>query len=78
VKIVHIVRDCIPIVASWMAVVDSHPDLMIYSPWGEKFPCLWLMPRPKDHDARERLQHHAFFFPGGGRELFIDYCNKVR
>lgn len=76
-KIVHIVRDCEPMVASWLAVMDDHPSLVVYWPWEEDYPCLWLMPKPKDPVALASLGRHSSFFPGGGAKLFIDYWNKV-
>jgi hypothetical protein len=76
-KIVHIVRDCEPMVASWLAVMDDHPSLVIYWPKGEEYPCLWLMTKPDDEVALNRLARHSQFFPGGGSELFVDYWCKV-
>lgn len=72
-RIVHIVRDCEPVVASWIAVMDAHPSLVVYWPEGEELPCFWLMPRPDDPVAIARLARHPRFFPGGGQELWIDY-----
>lgn len=76
-KIVHIVRDCEPMVASWLAVMDSHPSLVIYWPREEDYPCLWLMPKSEDSVSQARFDRHRSFFPGGGAEIFIDYWNKV-
>jgi hypothetical protein len=76
-KIVHIVRDCEPTVASWLAAMDEHPSLTVYWPKDEEFPCFWLMPKPDDPIALARLERHSRFFPGGGSELWIDYWCKV-
>jgi hypothetical protein len=76
-KIVHIARDCEAMVASWIAVMEDHPTLSVYWPGDEKYPCLWLMPKPRDETALARLGRHKSFFPGGGSELFIDYWNRV-
>lgn len=76
-KILHITRDCEPMVASWLAVMDDHPSLVIYWPREEQYPCLWLMPKSEDAVALERIRRHPAFYPGGGAELFIDYWNKV-
>lgn len=76
-KIVHIIRDCEPMVASWLAVMDEHPSLVVYWPKEESFPCFWLMPKPHDAVALARLERHGQFFPGGGAALWIDYWCKV-
>lgn len=76
-KIVHIVRDCEPMVASWLALMDEHPSLVVYWPLEEVFPCFWLMPKPKDVVALACLERHSQFFPGGGSALWIDYWCKV-
>ena len=76
-KIVHIVRDCEPMVASWLAIMDDHPSLVVYWPRDEEFPCIWVMPKPEDPVALARLGRHTQFFPGGGSKLWIDYWCKV-
>lgn len=76
-KIVHIVRDCEPVVASWLAVMDGLPALTVYWPQGEVFPCFWLMPKPTDKTALACLERHPGFFPGGGSQLWIDYWRRV-
>lgn len=75
-KIIHIVRDCEPTVLSWLAVMQHHPNLVVYWP-EEKFPCLWLLPKPNSASELRRLDHHPRFFPGGGAGLFIDYWRQV-
>lgn len=76
-RIVHIVRDCEPMVASWMAIMAEHPGLVVYWPGDEPFPCFWLLPKPGDEVARARLARHPRFYPGGGAELWIDYWCQV-
>ena len=76
-KIIHIIRDCEPMIASWLAIMDDHPSLVVYWPQEEKLPCLWLMPKPDEPIALARLERHAQFYPGGGSELWIDYWCKV-
>jgi hypothetical protein len=76
-KIVHIVRDCEPLVSSWLAVMDDHPTLSVYWPGGEAFPCFWLLPKPVDPVAASLLGRHPGFYPGGGAGLWIDYWRKV-
>jgi hypothetical protein len=75
-KIVHIVRDCEPMVASWIAVMNDHPALVLYWP-EEDFPCFSLLPKPDSPTALKCLARHERFFPGGGAALFIDYWRKT-
>ena len=75
-KIVHIVRDCQPMVASWLAVMGEHPSLVVYLP-EEKNPCLWLLPKPDDETALAALAKHPRFFPGGGERLWVEYWRKT-
>lgn len=75
-KIVHIVRDCEPVAASWMAVMDAVPSLVVYLP-DEEFPCLWLMQRPVGEAERKVLARHKRFYPGGGAALWVDYWCKT-
>lgn len=76
-KIIHIVRDCQPMVASWIAIMDQVPSLMVYVPQDEEFPCLWLMQKPETSVAINRINRHSRFYPGGGAESFADYWRKV-
>jgi len=76
-KIIHIVRDCQPMVASWLAMMDSHPGLTIYWPKDEPYPCFWLLPKPSSPLAERVIAQHPCFFPGGGAALFADYWLKV-
>lgn len=75
-RIVHIVRDCEPMVASWIAVMKDHPSLVVYWP-EEELPCLWLMAKPDFPAALRKLDSHERFFPGGGAALWIDYWIKT-
>ena len=75
-KIIHIVRDCKPMVSSFLAVMDDHPSLVVYWP-AEEFPCLWLLRKPTDRTALAVLARHERFYPGGGAPLFVDYWCQV-
>jgi hypothetical protein len=75
-KIVHIIRDCEPTVASWMAIMQAVPSLVVYLP-DEEFPCLWLMQRPAHEPERKVLARHRRFYPGGGGALWVDYWCKT-
>jgi hypothetical protein len=75
-RIIQIVRDCRPVVASWIAIMAQHPSLMAYWP-EEPYPCFWLFERPKDSPAASAVSRHGRFFPGGGAGLWVDYWRKV-
>lgn len=75
-KVVHIVRDCKAVVASWLAVMEDHPSLVVYWP-EEKYPCLWLMPRPTSATAARLLATNERFYPGGSGKLFIEYWKSI-
>lgn len=76
-KFVHIIRDCEHMAASYMAIMDHLPNVMIYWPFDERNSCLWVMPRFADPEAEERLKRHPAFYPGGGRVMWADYWNKI-
>ena len=76
-KIVHIIRDCEPMVASWLSLMKVHPSLVVYWPKEEDLPCFWLMQKPEDEVSLARLERHGQFYPGGGSALWIDYWYKV-
>ena len=75
-RIIHVVRDCEPMVASWLAVMDKHPSLTAYLP-NEPLPCIWLFPKPDSDTAHSALGRHERFFPGGGTRMWIDYWRAV-
>lgn len=72
-RIVHIVRDCAPVVASWMAIMAQVPSVLAYLPADEPLPCLWLMPAPESETARQVLDRHPRFHPGGGANVWVEY-----
>lgn len=76
-KIIHIIRDCEHMVASWKAIMKAISSLILYLPPNEEIPCFWLMKQPIDPIARKCLGDNRNFYPGGGEEIFIDYWNKV-
>jgi len=75
-RIIQIVRDCRPVVASWIAVMAQHPSLTAYWPQ-EQYPCFWLFQRLTSSTAASALNRHERFFPGGGSDLWVDYWLKV-
>lgn len=75
-KIIHIIRDCEPMVASWIAVMQGLPGLQLYLPQ-EELPCFWVLPKPDSQVAKKCISRHDRFFPGGGAKMFIDYWVKT-
>ncbi|MEY4592785.1 MAG: hypothetical protein RIR18_1680 [Pseudomonadota bacterium] len=75
-KIIHIIRDSEPTIASWMAVMHEHPTLTAYLP-DEPFPCLWLFEKPKDPVAYNRLVRDSRFCLGGNEEIWLNYWLKT-
>jgi len=72
-RIVHIVRDCAPMVASWMAIMQHVPSVLAYLPADEPLPCLWLMPAPASETARQVIGRHPRFHPGGAANVWVEY-----
>lgn len=71
-RFVHIVRDCLPVVASWMEIMREQPGQVLHLPPTE-YPCLWVLPAPAD-DLRERVfRHETTCYPGGGVHVLTDY-----
>ena len=75
-KIIHIIRDCEPVVASFIAVMREHPSLMVYLP-EEEYPCFWVFVQPESQTMKNVLAKHRRFYPGGGEKLFVDYWCKI-
>jgi hypothetical protein len=75
-KVIQIVRDCRPVVASWIAVMAAHPTLLVYWP-EEEYPCLWLFQRPECPVAQSALARHPRVFPGAGTGIWVDYWCRV-
>ena len=75
-KILHIIRDCQPVVASWLAAFDDHPTLMAYLPSHERFPCMWIMSRPTDPGSVEMFKSRSDFYPSESADLFINLWIK--
>lgn len=76
-RIIHIIRDCEPVVASWMAIMKAVPSLVVYLPENEPHPCLWLMQAPTGESQRMALANHSRFYPGGGEALWVEYWSKT-
>ena len=75
-RIVHIIRDPVAMVASWVKVMQAVPDLVMYWPDSD-FPCWWVLTggdAPARHDCFAREKR---LYPGGGLSCFADYWAEV-
>ena len=75
-RIVHIVRDPVAMVASWVKVMQAVPDLLIYWPDSD-YPCLWVMPAGDASAHRQCFARESRLYPGGGLQRFADYWAEV-
>ncbi len=75
-KIIHIVRECRLVVASWIMVMRQHESLMAYLP-EEKYPCLWLFERPVRAEEISCLKRNKRFSIGDEKRMWVDYWCKV-
>ena len=72
----HIVREPVAVVASWVKVMQAYPQLQLYWPEAE-YPCFWVLPA-KDAAARGRVvAREPRFFPGGGVSAMAEYWSAV-
>ena len=72
-RFVHIVRDPVAMVASWVNIMGLVPDLAIYWP-DVPFPCLWVYDR---NDALLEDKEPDRFYPGQGLLRFADYWSAI-
>jgi hypothetical protein len=71
-RFIHIVRDCAPMVSSWINEMTLQRHQMLYWPECE-LPCFSVLPRPSDPAARAALGRNDRCFPGGGMMRLVDY-----
>jgi hypothetical protein len=72
-RFVHIVRDPVAMVASWINIMALVPDLAVYWPH-VPYPCLWVYERTSE--ALQRLEADRIY-PGQGLLLFADYWREI-
>jgi hypothetical protein len=73
---IHIVREPVAVVASWINILKAVPDLLFYWPDTE-YPCFWVL---ESRGARERgscVQRESRFYPGGGLLRLADYWAAI-
>jgi hypothetical protein len=76
-QFVHIVRDCLPVVSSWIEMMDhAQPYQLFYLPKTE-YPCFWVLPAPEKGARGAIFRKEDRIYPGGGEAMLIDYWSKV-
>lgn len=75
-KFIHIIRDVVPVVSSWVNELKFQKHQVAYLPESD-YPCLWVLPRPIDETALRVLSRENRCYPG--RSLFVlgEYWRKV-
>jgi hypothetical protein len=71
-KIIHLIREPVAMVASWINIMALVPDLMLYWPEAD-YPCFWVLPRKDELKREDILQRESRLYPGGGLYRFADY-----
>lgn len=74
-KFVHIVRDCVPVVGSWIDIMIQQAHTVFYLPETE-YPCIWVLPAPEEGQRELHFRHEARFYPGNINVL-VDYWSIV-
>ena len=64
-RFVHIVREPVAMVASWVKVMEAVPELVLYWPDSE-YPCLWVLRAPRMQLRAGSFAREERLFPGGG------------
>jgi len=75
-KFVHIIRDCLPVVSSWIKIMDDQPHQVLYWPETE-FPCFWVFPAPPGGYRTEVFRNEDRIFPGKGVAILADYWSEI-
>lgn len=72
----HIIREPVAMVASWVKVMQAVPDLLMYWPEVEH-PCWWVFPTAEATTRRAALASESRWYPGGGLLRFADYWSAT-
>ncbi len=76
-KFIHIIRECLPVVSSWIKIMEENqPHQVLYLPETE-FPCFWVFPAPAEHSRAEIFKNETRIFPGKGVAILADYWSKI-
>ncbi len=72
-RFIHVVRDCLPTVYSWIKVMREQKELVLHWP-DTAYPCFWVMPASEDNRPREEtFRNETRMYPGGGEHHLVDY-----
>jgi len=75
-RFLHIVREPVAMVASWVKVMQAVPGLAIYWP-DSTYPCLWVFRTHGTSGGSVPFQREDRLFPGGGLLRLADYWAEV-
>jgi len=75
-KFIHIIREPIAMVASWLAIMKLLPELVLY--WPETpMPCFWVLQKEIHFKNSTPFKNDDRFYPGAGWFRFADYFSEV-
>lgn len=75
-RIIHLIRDPVAMVASWINIMGFAPDLALYWPEDE-FPCWWVLERKGGMQIDSVSNRVSRLYPGGGLYRFADYWSAI-
>lgn len=75
-RFLHIIREPVAMVASWIRVMQDLPGLAVYWP-DSAYPCLWVVKTRGASGRSGTLQRENRLYPGGGVLRFADYWAEV-
>lgn len=75
-RFLHIVREPVAVVASWVKIMQAVPDLALYWPDSE-YPCLWVLPVGEAKAKAACFARESRIYPGGGLLRLADYWATV-
>jgi hypothetical protein len=75
-RFVHIIREPVAVVASWVKVMETVPNLVLYWPDSD-YPCFWVFEAGGNRDNSARFARENRIFPGGGLLHLADYWTQV-
>lgn len=75
-KIIHIVREPLPVISSWIKIMDTQPYQLLYLPEID-YPCLWVSPLP-DNYTEGSFDRYERMLPGKNPEkMLAEYWSAV-
>lgn len=74
-KFVHIVRECLPVVGSWINIMEAQAYTIFYLP-ETPYPCIWVLPAPEHGRREHHFRHEARCYPPN-IAILADYWSLV-